>query len=371
MYSDEKERAFRAQRAASWRLQLAAGGIKERKMFVRWLRQSPLHVADMLREAELEFLLEHIDRDRKIDIDALLARHAPTVSHIHGADADVVAADEQVPPTRWTRIARAATAPTMARRWMVAAALCAVLSIGLLTFMVADTLFDRRIATEASEWRNMTLEDGSIVRLGPITRVRIEFNDAARFISLEQGEALFEVARDLARPFLVDAGAGTARALGTRFGVRRHAGGVLVTVAEGRVFVARRSDVAEAGTSRSVDSGVQLSAGQQIGVSAGGLTPVQHVDAEESLAWAHKRLIFRSETIAEAAAQFNRLNRVQVLIEDAAIGDRPIRGAFDADDPEGFATVVTAITRATVVGGDRTLRLIRDDAAPAAQAATR
>src|SRR3546814_16020939 len=65
-----------------------------------------------------------------------------------------------------------------------------------------------------------------------------------RQIALKSGEAWFQVAKDRARPFVVEIGDVRVRAVGTAFSVRREANGVDVQVTEGVVEVWRVGDEA-------------------------------------------------------------------------------------------------------------------------------
>ena len=56
-------------------------------------------------------------------------------------------------------------------------------------------------------------------------------------VSMPEGEAVFDVAADHSRPFLIAAGDRTVRVVGTRFDVRRRAGQLSVTVDRGVVEV--------------------------------------------------------------------------------------------------------------------------------------
>lgn len=342
----EREQLLRAERAAEWALRLRRGGVEDRKAFARWLRQSPQHVEDMLREAELDFVLTHVDPRRKIDIDALMAKHRRNVVTIRPGT---------VPPV-WRRSDGPAHRRLDVRRWGTITALGAALCAGVIA-LVNGFLLDYRITTKPGEWRNITLEDRAIVHIGPRTRLRVKYDNDSRAVFLDQGEALFEVTRDAARPFVVHSGAGFARALGTRFAVARSRDDILITVSEGLVVVG--ANMAEPPAGAPYDGGsVQLSAGQQVAVSRGHLGAVRRVDTTDELAWVQKRLIFRTETIGQAIEEFNRLNRLQIRIDDAAVASRPIRGMFDADDPEGFAGVAAAITDgATVQRSSEELRL--------------
>jgi ferric-dicitrate binding protein FerR (iron transport regulator) len=51
--------------------------------------------------------------------------------------------------------------------------------------------------------------------------------------------------------------------------------------------------------------------------------------------------VFDDDTIAAAAEEFNRRNRVQIVV-DPAFASEQVRGVFQADDPASFAEVVAA-----------------------------
>src|SRR5260221_5540279 len=92
-------------------------------------------------------------------------------------------------------------------------------------------------STDVGERRSLTLDDGSTVDLNARSKVRIEFSKAERRVDLIEGQALFQVAKNMDRPFIVKSGEATVRAVGTQFDVDRKATGTTVTVLEGRVVV--------------------------------------------------------------------------------------------------------------------------------------
>src|SRR5580658_10396570 len=74
-------------------------------------------------------------------------------------------------------------------------------------------------ATGVGEQRLVRLADGSTVRLDTDTRIDVAMTGGARRVTLDRGQAFFDVMHDPARPFLVAAGPMTVRAVGTRFNV--------------------------------------------------------------------------------------------------------------------------------------------------------
>src|SRR5690606_20513701 len=101
-----------------------------------------------------------------------------------------------------------------------------------------------RYASNVGEVRRIALDDGSYMLLNTDSLAVIQFSEARRDVRLEKGEALFEVAKDPQRPFVVNAGDLTVKAVGTAFVVRREDSSVEVTVTEGVVEVARPGEPA-------------------------------------------------------------------------------------------------------------------------------
>jgi transmembrane sensor len=193
----------------------------------------------------------------------------------------------------------------------------------------------RSYGSAVGERRAIALADGSIVELNTDSRVRVRLGKTERRLTLERGQAMFSVAHDPARPFVVSAGGATVRALGTRFAVYRTGEAVRVTLAEGRVEVA---------APKAWKTPVTLNAGQE--VEAGGVAAQGRphpVDVAAATAWRQGRLTFHDTRLADAVAEVNRYSRRQVRLGSGAPADLRVNGAFDAGDTNAFVQGVTTL----------------------------
>lgn len=333
---DANERRARATREATqWWNRLSiepAGNISktDRELFTQWLRESPLHVAELLRIAHVHDSLERFKLWSEIEGDAandaanvIPFRDATDESEENSpADASSTDLDGKSPATR-----------PRARLWAIAASACFVV---VLAGWFALGTRGQVIETDLTERRQVMLDDGSVVQLEPETLLRVKFVDHERRVALERGRALFRVAKDTQRPFLVSSGHTSVRAVGTAFGVENNRRGVIVTVAEGKVAVARtRDDGAAPGQQPSMPADVLLTAGQQITVKdSGAVETVRAVDTTRALAWAEGQLVFENETLAHVVTEFNRYNRTQLRISDDQLASRRVSGVFEATDTE-------------------------------------
>jgi len=212
---------------------------------------------------------------------------------------------------------------------------------------LARVLTDRAVlTTQRGELRKIPLSDRSLAAVNTDTRLDVEMTAKIRHIQLVKGEAWFDVARNPEVPFVVSAGDVRVRALGTAFSVRRRDNGAEILVTEGTV---------EAWSVRDGDRRVRLQVGHEAFVpfAGGDVAAAYHPDdVERQLAWRERKIILQHETLGDAADEFNRYNREQIVITDPALRGQTLVGGFDVDRPESFARAVHAAMNVPVAVAD-------------------
>jgi transmembrane sensor len=315
------------EQAAEWLLRWHCGdlSIAERFEYLQWLKTSPVHIAETLRMCRLYSWLENTKLK-------LFITNEDSFSNV-----------VELPPRE-----REAVAPRSARtvglwRARIAAGVAVIALGAVLGFALKVTWLDHTLQTQASELRSVPLSDGSSITAAPYTKLRQVIDDEQRVITLRQGLALFRVAKDPSRPFLVQAGEILVTATGTQFTVERDAEDVTVTMIDGSVVVTPSAGAAATFDPRS------LVADQQLTISGSGEPKVAQVNAEQEIEWSRGRLTFDADdTIADAVQQFNRYNAIKIDVDDVT-GARPMRGQFDTIDPLSFAAFVHRSTGSPVV----------------------
>lgn len=240
---------------------------------------------------------------------------------------------------------------TLARWSILAAASFAVLLIVAWTLSnVGDK--GTEYATVAGGYERVVLADSSTVELNASSRIRVRFQPGARNVALISGQAHFFVAKDSSRPFTVAANGVEVQAVGTAFSVRLDETAVEVLVTEGRVKVhpetvngSKQGNAAAAWTSVSAGERITLHTGQPgAAAESGPPSPViERITKDEirrAMAWQERRLVFRETPLREVVAEFNRRNRVQLVIADKALGERPVEGTFAADNVDAFVRLM-------------------------------
>lgn len=238
------------------------------------------------------------------------------------------------------------TATTPARRWrrlrwrLVGVAAVAALALAgmlLWTGWLADEVTRATYASVVGEVRDVVLADGSVVTLSSDSRIEVAFDRGSRRITLDRGEAYFDVAHDTARPFEVAAGLRRVVAVGTRFAVWRNSGTLRVVVTEGAVRLGMAAD--EAGAIAPVSL---LPAGSVATVGPEGVLvrSLPRAEAERYLEWRGGFLAFDDTPLKVAVAEFNRFNARQFEIADARVGRLRVGGNFRWGNAEGFANLL-------------------------------
>lgn len=179
--------------------------------------------------------------------------------------------------------------------------------------------------------------DGSRVELNTATLLRTTSSDRIRHVELVDGEAYFDIARNEALPFVVDAGTARITVLGTEFSVHRTPSGIELMVLEGSV----RLESGDGGASERVSLVLEAGAVARTGADRSVLVERRGLDRlTRETAWREGQLYFDETRLADVAAEFNRYNHTRLVIADPGLADIPVGGTFRAGNVEGFARLL-------------------------------
>ncbi|RDZ29604.1 FecR family protein [Lysobacter silvisoli] len=210
---------------------------------------------------------------------------------------------------------------------------------GLMYRNVQDAIAGNVHQTGVGQRSEVTLDDGSVITLNTDSRIAVHYSAGTRAITLERGQALFKVAKDRSRPFIVTADGRQVTALGTEFEVHMSERLFEVTLLEGRVTVTRErtrpTSIAAAATA-------ELHPGQQFVALAATAPQVRAADVKREVSWRHGQVVFENESLADAVAEINRYSRQRIVLGDADLAALKISGAFNTGDTETFIDAVTA-----------------------------
>jgi len=241
------------------------------------------------------------------------------------------------------------------RRTVMAGSMAAGLAIAAGGgFWLTRLLRQESYSTRIGETKEIVLSDGSMVTLNTDSKILVHYNQTRRQIQLLQGEALFDVAKNKKRPFVVMAGDTQVRAVGTSFTVKLlPQQPVQILVREGVVEI-KRPQVPEAPPVRLAANTVAV-APPEAPIS---IAPVPRIQIARDLAWREGRIAFDNETLANAAREFGRYSDIQIRVA-SELENQTITGLFVSNDPVGFARAAAISLGLHVEVANREVHLTR------------
>ncbi len=242
-------------------------------------------------------------------------------------------------------------------RWFAMAASVVAVAAGVLAWQAwiddeKAPALTTTLQTPRATHRLEKLPDGSTVRLGARSSISLSYSREARYVVLEKGEAFFTVAKDAARPFVVQAGSVAVYAVGTEFNVRRDGESTVVTVREGKVEVVKGAVNAAAlgGVQQPLANPVRLGPGEQAAARdpEAGLA-IRNVSPQAIAAWQEGRLEFADEPLRQVIATVNRYSSREIVITDQSLAGLRITGTVAEDRIDEWMRALPAIFPIRVV----------------------
>jgi len=198
--------------------------------------------------------------------------------------------------------------------------------------------------TSSAEQKTVLLSDGSTVFMNGNTAFSARLTGSERRLFLFEGQALFKVAKDASRPFIVEAGGGETRAIGTEFDIDIRPENVAVTVTEGIVSVSNSSKPIEQDSDR-----VRAVANQRVTYRPDNVPSVpEDIDAEMETAWLRGKLIFNSKPLGEVVAALSRYQYGKIFIANGRLRSLNVTGVFDLTQPDTVLDTVEKTLPVTV-----------------------
>lgn len=186
--------------------------------------------------------------------------------------------------------------------------------------------------TARGERRTIVLQDGSTVLMDADTAIDVDPGTSERQVHLLRGTAFFAVKRsDI--PFVVRAGDGEARVLGTTFDVAMREDGVTVTLESGSL------QVTDAATAQRV----VLAPGEGVAYRASGMDRPEKVDLGERTAWHEGRFVFNNARLGDVLRQIERYRAGRIVVLSGALAERRVSGSLSIDDPQAALASIQSL----------------------------
>lgn len=326
---DSSVREMIRERAAFWTVRLAVAdcSLEDRRACEAWLAEDPRHQAAWEQIQQGEAVVDGLARHP--DLQALVRDVQDEAEAAYGAR------------RTWRLRAIAAglvlfflTSGALVLHWQSSS-------------LVAPPAFAERPIYETliGERSTIALSDGSSVTLNTNSRAEIAFSATERAVHLVRGQAFFEIAKDVDRPFVTVAGGHRILALGTKFDVRFDDPEALqVTLVEGRVGVSGGfgpSTGREEFGDGAHDAIIELQPGERLAARLGAVPEVMKADLAEISAWRNGMLVFRDTPLPEVVAEMNRYSTQKlVLADEARLRELRVNGVFKTGRVSSFVAAL-------------------------------
>lgn len=217
-------------------------------------------------------------------------------------------------------------------------------STGRTDKLPADTVY----RTAVGEQRVINLPDGSETSLNTDSILQVAYTKQQRNIRLIKGEAHFNVAHDKNWPFLVYAGTGIIRAVGTAFSVHLKGNDVEVVVDQGSVKIASTGDMpadtyANPDVINPADFQTTLNAGQSVEYEKESIHTVREIEPKlmsQKLSWQHGMLVFDGDPLDKVVKEISRYTNTRIIIKDPALRNVRVGGYFRTGETDALLTVL-------------------------------
>ncbi len=215
----------------------------------------------------------------------------------------------------------------------VAAVVAAISTLAGLGAFYSSKPVGKIFTTTTGGHEIVTLADGSSIELNTNTQLRLA-EGVGRSVTLDRGEAYFQIKHDVAHPFVVVAGDHRVTDLGTKFVVRRDTAQLKVSLLEGSARVDGIGSQSNTASATLTPGDVAIAAGESLAITK---KPERRL--KNDLAWRHGLLVFDNTSIGDVVSELNRYNKIKLIVADGATAKIGIGGTFPARDTRAFIRV--------------------------------
>jgi transmembrane sensor len=220
--------------------------------------------------------------------------------------------------------------------------------------------------TTVGKQQTINFSDGSASHLNTNSMIETDFTGSKRVVRLLRGEALFDVAHDPQRPFIVYAGDREVMAVGTKFVVRLNSTNVVVTVTDGQVQLSKRKEGAKVAEPSRQQEVILVSKGEEVKITVDDRAPApkpKEIEPDElnrRFSWLDGQLVFKDERLEQVIAEVSRYLPNRIIIDDPELSNVRISGRFEIGDTDALleAIEVSFSVKASYTD-DQSIRLSR------------
>lgn len=297
----------------------------EKEAFERWLAQNPLHVKAYQRIKSI---------------------HAMSLS-LPNACANSLSAHAHSETKKIKRFEQTKYFARVAALFLV---------IGVSVFGVYDTFFALKFTqafyADVTPLTKHVLPDGSIVSCDAKTQMSVAFYPNKRVVTLEKGAAMFEVAKDAKRAFIIHSDKVNIEVVGTRFEVIRSDDATTINVEEGTVKTYYDVSWLEKRNEILLSKADSITYAQE-----GNVRYYAKINPEKIAIWRDNLINFNQVSLKDAMDAFSKYTNVSYTFTTPEIETYSITGEFTLTQMELFLQTVSKIYPLKIVKNDEKIEI--------------
>ncbi len=199
------------------------------------------------------------------------------------------------------------------------------------------SIYTNNYLTTNTKKVNITLPDNTLIDLDVHSSIEVNYYKNKRLINFPSGKALFSVAKDKNRPFIIRSGNTNIEVLGTKFELINIANLRQINVIEGFVKIAYKYN-------QKFKNLIILQKGQSFSFNNLGLNiSLQDIKLQDIAKWKNDLIKFENTSLKEALKEFARYSNTNIILENYKVSQFKISGVFSIKELDKFIKALPEI----------------------------
>lgn len=212
--------------------------------------------------------------------------------------------------------------------------------------------FSQNLMTDKSSL-SRELPDGSIIYVDAKTNLNIEYFNGKREVNLINGRAMFEVAKDENRPFIIKSKDINIEVIGTKFEVINKEDTTTINVENGVVKTYYSKYFFDKQNQAILTKAQSLTYSNEIGA----ISQIKIIEPEKIALWRENKILFDKTTLKEALEEFSKYSDISVLFLSKDLENYSITGEFLSTQLDIFIKTISKIYPIKIEKNEKSIRI--------------
>ncbi|MFY9083292.1 FecR domain-containing protein, partial [Aliarcobacter butzleri] len=183
--------------------------------------------------------------------------------------------------------------------------------------------------------------------------LNIEYFNGKREVNLINGRAMFEVAKDENRPFIIKSKDINIEVVGTKFEVIHKEDTTTINVENGVVKTYYSKYFFDKQNQAILTKAQSLTYSNEIGA----ISQIKIIEPEKIALWREKKILFDKTTLKEALEEFSKYSDISVLFLSKELENYSITGEFSSTQLDIFIKTISKIYPIKIERNEKSIRI--------------